>query len=166
VDAEGTNYGSGGLATYLHGRLLAWEQKALAQKAESAVQLALKAPQTALDSETSARLAEVNIERQRINLLVATPNGSFYEKSSNGVTGALLVVSSGATAGQINLADVTPAATGYTPAVSDYVRLVYGVSSGTAELQDLHVGADDITYASAGDAIRGQVGKLNEDLAN
>ena len=122
-------------------------------QAETASELASKAPQTDLDTQKS-----------RIDLLVAAPNVSFYQKSTAGITGALLVVASGATAGQINLASVTPLATGYIPVAGDYVLLVYGVASGTAELIDAHVGADGVTYASAGEAIRGQVGTLQGEI--
>jgi len=124
-----------------------------AYKAETTAQLADKAPQIALD-----------IEKARINNLVAVTNASFYEKSTAGITGVLLIVESGATTGQINLASVTPVATGYTAVAGDYVLLVYGVASGSAELIDLKIGADGITYGSAGEAVRGQIGKLKTNI--
>ena len=122
--------------------------------AETTTQLGLKAPQTSLD-----------IQKSRIDNLVATPNSSFYQKSSVGITGSLLVVASGATTGQINLTSVTPLATGYTAVAGDYVLLVYGVASGSAELIDARIGADGVTYPNAGDAVRGQFFDLKNDLS-
>ena len=135
-----------GLANEISARLL--------DKAENIQQLALKAPQTAL-----------TLQESRINALVATPNSAFYQKSTVGTTGALLVVESGATTGQINLASVTPLATGYTAVNGDYVLLVYGVASGSAELIDGRVGSDGITYPSVGDAVRGQITDLKGSLS-
>ena len=104
------------------------------------------------------------VEKARIDSLVKTPNASFYEKTTVGITGALLVVASGATTGQINLASVTPVAVGYTPIVGDYVRLVYGVASGGAELIDGRIGADAVPYSNIGGAIRGQIINVNNRL--
>jgi hypothetical protein len=117
---------------------------------ENATHLAQKAAQE-----------DLNAQKIRIDNLVSTTSGSFYQKSTSGTTGALLVVSSGATTGQINLASVTPVATGYTPIAGDYVLLVYGVASGNAELTDLRVGTDGITDTSAGNAVRRQINKIN-----
>lgn len=104
-----------------------------------------------------ANIADLNTQKTRIDTLVQTSSSSFYQKSTSGTTGALLVVASGATTGQINLASVTPVATGYTPVEGDYVLLVYGVASGSAELIDARVGADGNIYNNTGDAIRKQV---------
>ncbi len=49
---------------------------------------------------------------------------SAYEKVASTETGALKVVASGASTGEINLASVTPCVKGYTPAVNDYVLSV------------------------------------------
>lgn len=92
-----------------------------------------------------ANTVDLNTQKARIDTLVATANSSFYQKSTSGTTGALLVVSSGATTGQINLASVTPVATGYTPVAGDYVLLVYGVANGSAELIDARNDAQGIT---------------------
>jgi len=106
----------------------------------------------------------LDVQTTRINNLVATPNASFYQKSTIDITGSLLVVSSGATTGQINLASVTPLATGYTAIAGDYVLLVYGISSGSAELIDVRSSADGKKYLTAGDSVRAiGKGKLNND---
>lgn len=103
-----------------------------------------------------ADIVDLNTQRTRIDNLVATSSGSFYQKCLSTDTGALLVVASGATTGQINLASVTPVATGYTPVAGDYVRLVYGVASGSAELIDGRTGADGVVNTNIGSAIRTQ----------
>ena len=103
-----------------------------------------------------ANIADLNTQKTRIDNLVQTASTSYYEKCISTDTGALLIVSSGATTSQINLPSVTPVATGYTPIVGDYVRLVYGVSSGSSELVDARVGADGNIYNNTGDAIRNQ----------
>ena len=95
----------------------------LSDKADNTTQLALK-----------AGLAYTSSIQSQVNSLVATSSVPFYQKCLSTDTGALLVVASGATTGEINLASVTPLATGYTAISGDYVRLVYGVASGTAEL--------------------------------
>ena len=97
----------------------------------------------------------------RIDMLTQTTNVTFYQKCINTDTGALLVVASGATTGQINLASVTPVATGYNPVVGDYVRLVYGVASGTAELIDARIGNDGYVFSNIGENIRDVIDTLN-----
>lgn len=47
-----------------------------------------------------------------------------------------------------------------------FTKLQVGSTSGDAELQDIRVGANGITYNTAGDAVRGQYEQLNEDLVN
>lgn len=101
-----------------------------------------------------ASQSDLDVEKSRIDNLVATSGTAFYEKTVSGSTGALLVVESGATSGQINLASVTPVAIGYTATIGDYVRLVNGLSSGNAELVDIRVGADGVNYTTAGEAVR------------
>ena len=45
-----------------------------------------------------------------------------------------------------------------------FTRLSEGSTTGDAELQDIRVGANDITYDTAGNAVRGQYSQLKEDL--
>jgi len=104
---------------------------------------------------------DLNTQKTRIDNLVATSSTPFYQKCISTDTGALLVVASGATTGQINIASVTPLATGYTSVVGDYVRLVYGVSSGSSELIDARTSIDGIAYSTVGNAVRNQFKKTN-----
>ena len=45
-----------------------------------------------------------------------------------------------------------------------FTRLSEGSTTGDAELQDIRLGANGVTYNNAGDAVRGQYNRLNEDL--
>lgn len=50
--------------------------------------------------------------------------------------------------------------------MSEFTSLKDGSTTGDAELIDARIGADGTKYPSAGDAMRGQVERLNEDLFN
>lgn len=107
-----------------------------------------------LQSGAQSLQSGLSTQTGRVDSLVSTSSNSFYQKCASSDTGALLVVSSGATTGQINLASVTPAATGYTPAAGDYVRLVYGVAAGSAELIDARISADGRIKNNVGNNVR------------
>lgn len=47
-----------------------------------------------------------------------------------------------------------------------FTRLSEGSTTGDAELKDIRVGANGITYDTAGNAVRGQYSQLKEDLGN
>lgn len=113
--------------------------------------LATKASQISLNNETVQRQSEIAIERARIDT-INTSAGDYYLKCLSTDTGALLVVASGATTGQINLSSVTPRLDTYSPVVGDYVRKV---SNGlTSEIIDIRTGITNNTYSIAGNLVR------------
>jgi len=118
----------------------------------------IKKDLNAYKAENGQKFSEVD---SRIDIITLTAETTFYEECLITDTGALLVVDAGATTGQIDLASVTPVATGYTPIAGDYVRLVYGVASGNTELIDARIGTDGVAYTNAGGAIRGQINNLS-----
>lgn len=50
--------------------------------------------------------------------------------------------------------------------MNTFTSLKEGSTTGDAELQDIRVGANGITYSTAGDAVRGQYNRLKEDLSD
>ena len=133
---------------------------------ENSSQLAEKVNQADLKT-TNANVAinttNINTQKSRIDNIV-TSASNYYNKCLSTDSGALQVVSSGATTGQINLADVTPKLDTYTPIAGDYVRLI---SNGlTAELLDARVGADGVTYANVGSSIRTQFINVTNELTD
>ena len=52
-----------------------------------------------------------------------------------------------------------------TARMDTFTQLPSGSTSGDAELIDIRVGADGVTYPTAGDAVRGQVSDLKDDLS-
>lgn len=110
-----------------------------------------------------AKQVDLDVQKARIDL-INTSAGNYYIKCLSTDTGALLVVTSGAITGQINLSSVIPRLNTYTPVAGDYVTFISNTL--TAGLNDIKVGADGKVWNTPSEAVRGQVGLLNEGLAD
>ena len=83
-----------------------------------------------------------NLQSQLNNISINVSN--YYDVCLSTDSNALIIVSSGAATGQINLSDVTPHLSTYIPAVGNYVRkLSQGL---TAEIEQAKVDSNSRTY--------------------
>lgn len=100
-----------------------------------------------IDSEISNQNSKISNQNSKINNIKIEVDGKVSNQDS-----------------KINA--IQTEQTVLTNRMNTFTQLPSGSTSGDAELHDIRVGANGVTYNAAGDAVRGQYSQLKEDLDN